>query len=456
MTARPPSQSLAALDAAFLGLESREVPFVHASILCFDQPIALDALRDHVDAALAGVTRYRQRIARSWRSAARWVMDDDYRIEHHVLAIEAAAPGGIRELERLAARLLEGALPADHSPWRVWTVTGLADGRGAVISLFHHSLIDGITGFRLLEYVLGGPRVEEAPRAEPEAPPAGGRLATLRSLARWRNVGALARLLRDGLRPASQIGLNPRHNGPSRVVASHTVELDTMTAIARAFGATNNDVVLAAVAGALRRYLARHGRDPSRLHDVRAMVPVGRHAKGSREAAGNRVVLLLAALPVDEPDPVARMARVTATTRRLKTGHSVAGGELLVALSEATTPWLLVGAVRLALRFRGFNLIVTNVPGPRAGLALLGAQLTQIVPIVNLWPHHALGIAAASYAGTMAFGIHADREVVPDADAFRDDLSAAFDELRASASLAARAASPGSPAPVRAMQATTA
>ena len=439
------SQHLSALEAAFLGLESRDVPFVHGSVLSFDRPIAVEPLRAHVAAALAGIARYRQRIAHGRFGAADWVDDEGYRIEHHVQAASVPAPGGPRELDELTGHLIATELSPAHSPWRIWTVTGLAGGRGAIISAFHHALIDGVAGFKLLERVLRAPEPGDAaapaaPAPEPASPERPrdrsgrrGQLAALRRLVAPRNAIALARLLRDGLRPASQIGLNPPRVGPVRVVAGHAVDLAAVQAIAHAFDATCNDVALAAVAGALHRFLARRGLDPAALRDVRAMVPVARHARGSREAEGNRVVMLLVPLPVDEADPAACLTRVTATTRELKAGHSVGGGDLLLALSEVTTPAMLVGVLRLALRLRGFNLIVTNVPGPTASLAMLGARLTRIMPIVNLWPRQAVGIALASYAGELVFGLQADRRVVPDLDRLRDDLAAALDALHEAA-----------------------
>lgn len=425
------NQTMSALEAAFLGLESRSVPFAHASILGFDRPIRLDELRAHIDAALADQPRYRQRVVRKRLGTAMWEDDPRYRIDDHVHAATVAAPGGTRELDSLAAQLLSDGLPAGHSPWRVWTVDGLADGRGALITVFHHALVDGVAGFALLEHVLGSRQAGPAPEHAP--PPSNG--AALRKLLSWRNVGALAHLLRDGVTPAAQLGINPRSVGAVRSVASHTVTLDATKEIGHAFDATVNDVVLASVSMALRRFVLRRGVAPEKLVDVRAMVPVNRHAPGASETSGNRVVLLLVRLPVDETDPAACLRRIVATTRDLKSGHSSSGGELLVALSEVTSPALLTGVLGIALEMRAFNLLVTNVPGPRRPLSLLGAKLTQIVPIVNLWPHQALGIAIASYAGELTFGIQTDRAVIPDADRFRDDLAAAFDELRAAARL---------------------
>lgn len=414
------SKHLSALETAFLGLESAEVPFVFASILELDRPIARDALRAHVDAALVGVPRYRQALDRRKRA---WIATE-FDIARHVHAISVAEPGGREELEGLVARLLSDGIPPHLPPWQVWTVSGLAGGRGAVIALVHHALADGIAGFRLLEYVLSAGPIEAPP---PDvAPP---KLGSLRRLFAWKNVRALGRLLREGLQPASPVGLNPRRTSHLRAVASHTVALDDVASIQHAFDATNNDVVLATVALGLRRFLARRGIDPDGVRDARAMVPVGRHAKGERVASGNRVALMLAKLPVDEADPAACVGRISKTTRAIKAARTVGGGDLLVALGDATTPAVLLDVLRVALWMRAFNVLVTNVPGPRAPLTLLGATLVRIVPIVNLWPHQGLAIAVASYAGTMTFGFQVDRAVIADAGPVRDDFAAAFQAL---------------------------
>jgi hypothetical protein len=196
-------------------------------------------------------------------------------------------------------------------------------------------------------------------------------------------------------------------------------------AIERAFVATNNDVLLATVAGGLREYLCSRGVDPARFADIRAMVPVGRHPRGERAISGNRVVMLVVTLPVDEPDPVSRLVRVSATTRDLKQRGTAEGGELLAH----TSPALIAGALRLAVWRRAFNTVVTNVPGPHDAMWLLDARVVRVVPIVNLWPHVALGIASATYAGTMSFSVHADFDVITDATRLRDDLARAFDAL---------------------------
>jgi hypothetical protein len=172
------------------------------------------------------------------------------------------------------------------------------------------------------------------------------------------------------------------------------------------------------------------------------MVPVGRHVTTAAATEGNRLALLLAPLPVDEEDPRESIERIARAMIDIKTRGAPQGGDLLVAASELLGPAVLVATFRLALRLRAFNTIVTNVPGPPAERTLLGARLTGVVPIVNLWPHEALGIAVASYSETLSFGLQADRTALPDLSAIRDDLVAAFDALLAAS---------GAPHPAAAM-----
>jgi diacylglycerol O-acyltransferase len=426
-------QRLSALEAAFLGIETAGAPFVYACILELDREVDVEALRAHIDAALPEDSRYRQRIAHRFLRRPLWVDDPEFRITRHVHNARVAAPGGTHELEALTAQLLGTELPRVHAPWRVWTVHGLAGGRGAVIAMVHHAMGDGLAGFRLLDHVLGG---------EPAPMPAVRPRPALRKLLTWRNVRALGGLLRGALRPASELGINPRHVERFRAVATHTVSLAAVHRIQDAFDVTINDVVLATVAGALRRTTLRHGRDPDDLIDVRAMVPVGRHAQSHYATEGNRIALLLAPLPVDEEDPQEAVERVARAMLGIKRGGATQGGDLLVATSELLGSSVLVAMFRIALRLRAFNTIVTNVPGPPAERTLLGARLTGVVPIVNLWPHEALGIAVASYSETLSFGLQADRTALPDLSAIRDDLVAAFDALLAAS---------GAPHPAAAM-----
>ncbi|HSN27524.1 MAG TPA: wax ester/triacylglycerol synthase domain-containing protein [Kofleriaceae bacterium] len=411
-------ERVGALETTFLGLETPTVSFVYACVIELDRPLELEALRRRIDTVLDAIPRYRQRIVKRRFRRPVWEDDREFTIAHHVREARVGGLEGAANLETLAGQLLGMDVPRDHSPWCVWTVRGLPNGRGAMIALVHHALGDGLAGLRLLDHLFGAaPAARETPRPPP-------RLSDLLS---WRNARGLAHLLRDGLRPGPNIGINPRVVARERLFASHAVPLAEIRAIQEASGTTLNDVLLAAIAGALRRYVERHGNVAAQ--GVRAMVPVGRHVKGEVGEAtiGNRVALALAPLPVDEADPRSRIARIHSGMHQAR--RTVEGGDLLVAAADVLGPTVLTATFRTALRLRAYNTIVTNVPGPSGDRHLLDARVTAITPIVNLWPHEALGFAATSYAGTLHIGIQADRVHVPDVAVLRDDLAAAFGEL---------------------------
>jgi WS/DGAT/MGAT family acyltransferase len=189
-----------------------------------------------------------------------------------------------------------------------------------------------------------------------------------------------------------------------------------------------NDVVLATVAGALRRFLALRRLDVEALR-IRANVPVSLRTRDERGTLGNRIALFMAELPVDEPDPLARLARVRETMERLKSSRQAMGAEVLAAVSEWTSATLLSLAVRGAARGRPYNLVVTNVPGPQIPLYMLGARMERCYPVVNLQPQQGLGVGLFSYAGTLGLGFTADPDQVPDLYVFADATIASFEEL---------------------------
>jgi WS/DGAT/MGAT family acyltransferase len=193
-------------------------------------------------------------------------------------------------------------------------------------------------------------------------------------------------------------------------------------------GGTVNDVVLATVAGALRRFLTLRRVDVARLQ-VRANVPVSVRSEEERGSLGNRIALWMTDLPVSEPDPLRRLARVRETTARLKASKQALGAEVLAAVSDWTSSSLLSLAVRVSARGRPYNLVVTNVPGPQIPLYLLGAEVEGCYPVVNLIRGQGLGVALFSYAGSLFWGFTADPEIVPDLATFPGLVQAAFSEL---------------------------
>jgi WS/DGAT/MGAT family acyltransferase len=246
--------------------------------------------------------------------------------------------------------------------------------------------------------------------------------------------GALTGALRDAAhalegvaRPAPSTGLD-RSATSRRAVAFAHVPLDAARAVARRHGATINDVLLAAAALGLRATLRRRGERPDAL---RALVPVSVREDGDGAAGlGNRISFMGVELPVGEPDPGRALRLVRARTAAAKGGGDAGALEALARAAEA-----LPGAgrrllTRAAARAVGFNVVISNVPGPPVALSLLGRPLTAVHPMVPLLHGHALTIGAVSYDGRLNLGLAADAAVLPDVVELARDLEAAFDALR--------------------------
>jgi len=178
-------------------------------------------------------------------------------------------------------------------------------------------------------------------------------------------------------------------------------------------GGTVNDVVLACVAGAIRRFLLQRGLDLSEL-SFRALVPVSVRTPGDPSAQGNRVVSLFADLPVGEPDPCTRLARVVETTQKLKGSRQAQGVEIFEEIADRTFQGLFVSLARRAAVQTTYNMVVTNVPGPQTPVWLLGAKMEAIYPLVPVFVGQALGVALFSYDGALCWGFNADWDSLPD------------------------------------------
>ncbi len=201
-----------------------------------------------------------------------------------------------------------------------------------------------------------------------------------------------------------------------------------LKAIKNQLGGTLNDVVLAIVAGALRKFFRERGIDADELK-VRAMVPVSVRTADERGALGNRIAEMVADLPVHLDDPVERLRVVSATMADLKESRQAVGAEVMTAIAEWTVPNVLVQAVRLAARSRPYNLVVTNVPGPQIPLYLLGCEMLTAYPVVPLFENQALVVGLFSYNGGLFWGLNADWETIPDLHDFVEYIEFAHAEL---------------------------
>jgi WS/DGAT/MGAT family acyltransferase len=460
---------LTGLDSSFLHLE-QGVSHMHvAGAMVFEGPApAYDDLVAQIIRRLHLVPRYRQRLAFVPFGQGRpvWVDDPHFNPAFHVRHTALPAPGGEEQLRGLCGRIFAQALDRSRPLWELWLVEGLADDRFALLSKTHHALVDGVSGVDIATVLFdasedplpGEPPPEWIPRPLPSsaqlladalleratvpAEIARGVRATLRGprhVARRLGraavgVSALARVVQAA--PSSPLNVRI---GPHRRFTWVTADLDDFKAVKNALGGTVNDVVLASVAGALGRYLDRHGELEEGLV-LRAMVPVSIRADVERGALGNRVAAMWSPLPVSVTDPVARLLEISRKMDGIKESGQAVGAQVLTELTGFAPPTIVAQAARLQARQRMFNLVVTNVPGPQFPLYMLGRRLQAMYPMVPLASNQALGIAIMSYDGRLHFGLNADYDALPDVQDFADDLRAAVAELVQAAGPGPRAA----------------
>ena len=440
---------LSALDATFLALESPSVHmhvgsvaiFEGGALLAKDGSLDLERIRTLSEPTLRRSARFRQRIARvPVFDDPVWVDDASFNLDYHLRHTSLPEPGDERQLKRLAGRIFSQKLDLRRPLWEMWFVEGLEGGRIAVISKIHHCLVDGVAGVDLLAgFLVTSERPGSAPTGRwiPRPAPSAAKLladeiarrasfparaagaglralgAPLQSLRDARHaVEAVGQVLAAGVGSASNTPLND-DCGPHRRFDWTRMDLAALKEVKARCGGTLNDVVLALVAGAMRRFLLRRGVAVDGL-DFRAMVPVSVRRESERGKVGNRVVSVAAALPVGERDPARRVAQVIEATRRFKTSGMVEGGELLEGLGEWGLTSLMAGFSRLASLTRSFNVVVTNVPGPEVPLRMLGAKLEAVYPLVPLFTNQCLGIALFSYDGGLYWGFNADWDALPD------------------------------------------
>jgi WS/DGAT/MGAT family acyltransferase len=230
-----------------------------------------------------------------------------------------------------------------------------------------------------------------------------------------------------GLNPAPETPLNVEI-GPHRRLVTVRAELADLKAVKDAHGGTVNDVVLAVVTGALRKWLQRRGVRTEGL-ELRALVPVSIRARHEHHTLGNRLAAMRAPVPVYVEDPLARLRVVRQSMDGLKESKQAVGAEVLAGMQALAPPTILAQASRLNFSTRLFNLLVTNVPGPQFPLYVLGRELQDLFPIAFLPKGHALAVAVMSYDGGMDFGLLGDYDAMPDLEELGALLSESVEEL---------------------------
>jgi len=448
-------------DSIFLMVESREHPMHVGGLQLFVPPDGADSedvRRMFQQMVGADDVRplFRRRARRSIATAGLWGWDEDgaFDIEHHVRHTALPRPGRVLELLALCSRL-HGNLLDRHRPlWEVSVIEGLADGRYAIYFKIHHALVDGVSALRLVQSSLSDdpderdmpppwaarPKPGDAPGASPHGlidDPAGALRSALSIAAEAAGLpGALVKTVSRGLRdqaaPLSFSAPKTMLNVPitgARRFAAQSWPIDRIRRVAKAGDATLNDVVLAMCSGALRAYL--HGLDALPDVPLIAMVPVSLHVDDHHREGGNAVGVVMCNLGTNIADPGDRLAAIHASMTDGKAAMSTMSPVQIVAMSAiGLSPLALAQLPGVQSMFRPpFNLVISNVPGPRAPLYYNGARLDGVYPLSIPVDGQALNITCTSYSDALAFGMTGCRRSVPHLQRLLGHLDAELDAL---------------------------
>lgn len=370
-----------------------------------------------------------------------WEEDTQFDIEHHVRHSALPKPGRVRELLELCGRLHSTRLAWERPLWEAHVIEGLRDGRVAMYTKTHHALVDGVSAMRLLQSVLstdpderampapwGVPKPRRKTREESETVTARLPVSALRTALGLtaEAAGMPAALIRTLTRSvknetsalslyAPRTMLNQGITG-SRRFAADDWPVERLRAIGKATGCTINDVVIAMCSGALRTYLLDFDALPDQ--SLVAMVPVGLNAKQSQLASaegGNAVGAIMVKMGTDLDDPAARLKAVHQSMRDGKEAlESMTPMQILAMSALGQAPAILSPLLKMQGIVRPpYNVIISNVPGPRVPHYWNGAELLGSYPLSIPINGMALNITCSSYNGLMCFGLTGCRRTVP-------------------------------------------
>ncbi|WP_372734285.1 wax ester/triacylglycerol synthase family O-acyltransferase [Nocardioides sp.] len=383
-----------------------------------------------------------------------WIADKDIDPARHIFRVAVPSPGGMAELEKMVGQIISVPLDRSVPLWEMHVCEGLEHGRVAVIAKIHHSVADGNAANNLLGNATAGsgpsgpvPELERTPTGRELLQAAlvdGFKQAFLLPALVWRTIAAMVDLVKitktSAITPPRPILDAPRtsFNGPlgsRRNFATTTLSFDEIRAAKSAHGVTVNDMVLGVVSGALRRWMAARGERPA--SSLTAGVPVGTDApSGVPRLEGNRVSNMFTTLATDVEDPRERLLTISKVTAAAKVSHEATGPDMLRDWTEYTPPGIFAAGMRLYSRLRAaswhpapFNVVVSNVAGPRDELQLGDFRLVDLFSVGPILEGIGLNVTAWSYQNRMNFSVMSCPDLVPDLGPLIAEFAPALQEL---------------------------
>jgi len=471
-------EQLSGLDATFINMETRNAPTHISSLMVYDQATApggavtFKGILANIESRLHLARCFRQKVVRVpfGLDHPYWIEDPDFDLEFHIRHIALPKPGDWRQLCIQAARLHARPLDLGKPLWEMYVIEGLDHVEGlppgcfAILTKIHHAAIDGVSGMEMTAAThdlepTGKPAPPESPWIA-ESEPSILELAVRSTVNNIQQPIRFAQILGEAAPPAIRAYLEnaasgpeddedvpaevprTRFNGkvsPHRVFEASSFQLSDVKQIRKCVeGATVNDVILAVVGGALRRYLEHHLELP--IESLSAFAPISTRTADQKGAAGNQVSGMFVAMHSDEPDPVRRLEKVYRTTTSSKEMTEAMGARSMTDVTQ-TMPGALAGIAGRLVARTGLmsrmkpiaHCVVTNVPGPQVPLYFTGAKLVGSfalgLPMEGIGLFHGI----LSYNGAITISVTACRQQMPDPSFYAECIEASFKELREAA-----------------------
>jgi len=447
LATEPSREPISKVDTAWLRMEQPTNLMMINGVIIFDGPLDYERVLETIEQRFLTFRRFRQKAVDS-ASGANWVMDEDFDIRCHVRRTALPGAADQAELELLVSELASTPLDTSRPLWQFHLVENYVDGPAIIIRI-HHCIADGIALVQVF-LSLTDPTPESRPSAQKPEVWKKRRAKEAQVFQRLlepaqegldfaKNLGQ--RLIKEGAKimqnpaiagnyaaEASEIVRELAHSltlpddpvtrfkgrlGTRKKVAwAEPLSLDEVKAVSKAFGCTVNDVLIAAVSGAVRQYMISKGDDPDKIEDIRATVPVNLRPLEHAKDLGNHFGLVFLSLPLSMDNPLERMYAVNDRMNELKTSKQAAVtlgflGALGMGPSAVQKPVLEMISQKATT-------VLTNVPGPQQPLFLAGSKLKEMMFWVPQNGNIGLGVSILSYDGQVFFGLIADRRLVPE------------------------------------------
>ena len=443
------------VDTAWLRMERATNLMMITGVLMLESPLDIKTLRKVIEQKFLSYPRFRQK-AVDGPTGAFWQEDADFDLDWHLHLTALPGKGGKRELERLTSQLASTPLDKSKPLWQFHLVERF-NGGSALIARIHHCYADGIALVQVL-LSLTEMQLDEKRKAalakrwlkKEEHAPVAQRVGAIdryvklgnkmleKGMDFYRDPTLAAVLANEGVEIAREIGhalalpddpetvLKGRLGVSKRVAWAEPLSLAEVKSVSQALHCTVNDILLASASGALRSYLLERGEQLDGI-TIRATVPVNLRPLEHAKQLGNHFGLVFLDLPVGEPNPMRRLARVAECMKVLrKSRQAVATFGALAAVGMAPPP---VQALALEMFSRKASAVDTNVPGPQVPLYFGGSKISDLMFWVPQTGSIGLGISILSYNGAVHFGLIADAKLMPDPDSVIRRFQPEFEKL---------------------------